>query len=115
MPILYDSSVYIGALRKGGDLAVALQRWARETPLWLSAVVVEELYAGGSRGERRIVEKMERDFDRTGRVLVPNLNDWTTAGRILAAIAEAHGYEAIGRARMTNDALIAASAVRSGT
>ncbi len=114
MPILYDSSVYIAALRKGGDLAVALERWARETPLWLSAVVLEELYAGASRSERKIVEKMERDFERTDRVLVPNLNDWTSAGRILAAVAQTHGYEAIGRARLTNDAVIAASAVRNG-
>jgi len=113
MPILFDSSVYIGALRGDGN-AVVLQRWARETPLWLSAVVLEELYAGASAGGDRVVAKLERDFERAGRILTPNLSDWASAGKILARLARRHGYEQIGRARLTNDALIAASAARIG-
>jgi predicted nucleic acid-binding protein len=112
MPVLFDSSVYIHALR--GDGALLLQRWARETPLWLSAVVLEELYAGVSPRDQRIVEKLERDFERAGRILIPNRSDWANAGRILARIGQKYGYERIGRARLTNDALIAASAARAG-
>jgi predicted nucleic acid-binding protein len=114
MPILFDSSVYITALRSGGDHLILLQRWAREAPLWLSAVVLEELYAGAQSNDRKVLEKLERDFAKANRILVPSLADWTFAGRILANIAQAHGYDKIGRARLTNDALIAASAARNG-
>lgn len=114
MPILFDSSVYIEALRTGGDSALLLLRWAKETPLWLSSVVLEELYAGANPTSRKALGKFERDFARANRVLVPNLTDWSLAGKILAAVAQAHGYEKIRRARLTNDALIAASAARTG-
>lgn len=113
MPILFDSSVYIQSLWAGGN-SLALQRWARETPLWLSAVVLEELYAGTSKGNDRVVAKLERDFERAGRILIPNLSDWAHAGKMLARLAQKHGYERIGQARLTNDALIAASAARTG-
>lgn len=113
MPILFDSSLYIRALRDD-DAALLVQRWARETPLWLSAVVLEELYAGAARNDWRILEKLERDFERAKRILVPGLGDWSVAGRMLAGVAEKYGFERIGRARLTNDALIAASAERAG-
>jgi predicted nucleic acid-binding protein len=114
MPILFDSSVYIAAQRAGGDSSIALQRWARESPLWLSSVVFEELYAGSSPTDRRALAKLERDFAKANRVLIPSLGDWTLAGKILAAVAQTHGYEKIGRSRLTNDALIATSAARNG-
>jgi predicted nucleic acid-binding protein len=76
--------------------------------------VLEELYAGASSTDRRILEKLERDFEKANRVLIPNLNDWTFAGKILATVAQKHGYEKIGRARLTNGALIATSAARNG-
>jgi predicted nucleic acid-binding protein len=114
MPVLFDSSLYISGLRAGGGLSFLLQRWVRETPLWLSAVVLEELYAGAKPRDHKIVEKLEQDFERAGRVLVPLLSDWSNAGRILARLGQKYGYEQIGRARLTNDALIAASASRMG-
>lgn len=114
MPVLLDASVYISGLRAGGGLSLLLQRWARETPLWLSAVVLEELYAGAKPRDHKIVEKLEQDFGKAGRILVPLLSDWSNAGRILARLAQRYGYEQIGRARLTNDALIAASASRMG-
>jgi predicted nucleic acid-binding protein len=114
MPILFDSSVYIAALRPGGDPSRLSNRWTTEAPLWLSSVVLEELYAGSRPNNRRELERLERDFDKARRLLVPNLSDWTTAGRILAGIAEKLGYEKIGQARLTNDALIASSAARTG-
>jgi predicted nucleic acid-binding protein len=113
-PILLDSSIYIAALRAGRDATLALQRLAPDAPVWLSAVVLEELYAGVSLEDRRVVERLERDFDRAGRILVPNLNDWAQAGKVLARLAAEHGYEQIGRSRLTNDALIAMSAARQG-
>jgi predicted nucleic acid-binding protein len=113
MPVLFDLSVYITALRVGAEAALLLQRWAR-APLWLSSVVLEELYAGANPNDYRILEKLERDFERARRVLIPNLSDWTEAGKLLARLAQKYGYEQIGRSRLTNDALIATSAARGG-
>jgi predicted nucleic acid-binding protein len=114
MPFLFDSSVYITALGASSESAIVLQRWVKESPLWLSSVVLEELYAGASSTDRRILEKLERDFEKANRVLIPNLSDWTSAGKILATVAQKHGYEKIGKARLSNDALIATSAARNG-
>jgi len=114
VPLLFDSSVYISALRAGGEAALVLQRWARETPLWLSSVVLEELHAGAVRSDHRIIEKLESDFERARRVLVPSLKDWAQAGKVLGRLAEKYGYEQIGQAGLTNDALIATSAGRAG-
>ncbi|HEX3469567.1 MAG TPA: type II toxin-antitoxin system VapC family toxin [Silvibacterium sp.] len=114
MPILFDSSMYITALREGGDTALLLQRWARESSLWLSSVVLEELYAGANPNDYRILERLEHDFEKAKRLLIPNLSDWTHAGKVLARLAQKYGYERIGQARLTNDALIATSAARVG-
>ncbi len=113
-PAVFDSSIYITALRRGDDAALALRRFTADAPLWLSAVVLEELYAGAADRDRQVVERLERDFDRAKRILVPNLNDWTQAGRVLARLAAKYHYEKIGQGRLTNDALIAMSAGRLG-
>lgn len=113
-PALFDSSLYIAAMRRGDDTVLALRRFSTDAPLWLSAVVIEELYAGASDPARQQVERLERDFGGSKRILVPNLNDWTQAGRVLARMAAKYHYEKIGRARLTNDALIAMSAARLG-
>lgn len=112
-PVLFDSSIYIAALRKGNESVVTLRR-AAAAPLWLSAVVLEELYAGARERERKVVERLERDFERIRRILVPNLSDWAQTGRVLARLADKYDYEQIGLGRLTNDALIAMSAGRMG-
>ena len=114
MPILFDSSIYISALRLSGNAPLLLRRWASESQVWLSSVVLEELYAGAAPSDHGVLERLERDFDKVRRVLVPNLSDWTAAGRVLARLANKYGFEQIGQARLTNDALIAMSAARMG-
>jgi predicted nucleic acid-binding protein len=113
-PALFDSSVYISSLRKGNDAALTLRRFAADAPLWLSSVVLEELYAGADDRAVRAIERLERDFDRASRVLVPSLSDWAQAGKILSRLARKYHYEQIGLGRLTNDALIAMSAGRAG-
>jgi predicted nucleic acid-binding protein len=113
-PALFDSSIYISALRRGSNAALELRRLAPDAPVWLSSVVLEELYAGAYDRDRHVVERLERDFDRAKRIVVPNLSDWTQAGRVLARLAAKYGYEQIGQGRLTNDALIAMSAGRLG-
>src|SRR5580692_7675712 len=113
-PVLFDSSIYITALRTGTEAAVALKRLAANSPVWLSSVVLEELYAGVAPRNRHVLERLERDFERAKRILVPNLNDWTQTGKVLARLAAKYDYEKIGQGRLTNDALIAMSAARLG-
>ena len=113
-PVLLDTSIYITALRAGDDAVLKLRRFTPGAPVWLSSVVLEELYAGVKPRDFRIVERLERDFDKAGRMLVPNLSDWTLTGKLLARLATKYGYEQIGQARLTNDALVAMSAARRG-
>ncbi|MFI5114650.1 MAG: type II toxin-antitoxin system VapC family toxin [Terriglobales bacterium] len=113
-PALLDSAIYITAMRRGDGSVLSLRRYSVDAPLWLSAVVLEELYAGAYHRVRQVVERLERDFDRVHRILVPNLSDWARSGRILARVASKYNYENIGLGRLTNDALIATSASRMG-
>ena len=93
---------------------LALRRAASGAPIWLSSVVLEELYAGADGHSRRALERLERDFERARRIVLPNLSDWTQTGKVLARLAAKYGYEHIGIGRLTNDALIAISAARLG-
>jgi predicted nucleic acid-binding protein len=113
-PVLFDSSMYITALRMKDDATLSLRQIAGNEPIWLSAVVLEELYAGVTVRDRRVVERLERDFDRAGRILIPNLSDWTQTGKALAHLAAKYDYGQIGKGRLTNDALMAMSAGRKG-
>lgn len=113
-PVLYDSSVYISSLRLGQTAVLQTRNLLHGSPLWLSAVVLEELYAGADSGGRKLLTKLERDFDQIGRLLVPSLADWSHTGQVLAKIGAKYGYDKIGKARMTNDTLIGTSAARQG-
>ena len=118
--ILFDTSIYIAALRRGNASVLSSRRAVRsgesqDRPLWLSAVVLEELLVGArDAAMKKLLARLERDFERAGRLLVPQQSDWTATGHVLALIGEKYGYEEVGRARMTNDALIAMSASRNG-
>ena len=113
-PVLFDTSIYIATLRAKLDAAARLRELAGGEPIWLSAVVLSELYAGAEGKSRNAVERLERDFERAKRILVPNLGDWGQTGKALARLAARYDYEQIGRGRLTNDALIASSAGRLG-
>ena len=95
--VLLDSSIYIAALR-GEDAALRLEKITAGTVLWLSAVVLEELYAGAGARDLHDVAQLERDFGKAGRILVPDLDDWIQAGKVLARLAIKYDYEKIGRA-----------------
>ena len=104
-----------------GDAAILAVRRARRvrdgdvSPLWLSAVVLSELLIGAA--ERRARQQLlatEREFLKLNRVLVPVQRDWSLAGQVLAQVGAKYGYEQVGQARLTNDALIAMSVARRG-
>jgi predicted nucleic acid-binding protein len=113
-PVLFDSSVYITALRTGSDAAFTIRRLSATSPLWLSAVVLEELYAGTNSRDFRVMQRLEHDFEKARRILVPNLTDWAQAGKAISQLAAKYHYEQIGKGRLTNDALIGMSAGRLG-
>src|SRR5260370_33260375 len=100
-PVLFDSSIYITSLRTGDEAALSLRRLAVDSQIWLSAVVLEELYAGITPRGRHVLERFERDFEQARRILVPNLNDWTQARKGLGRLAPKSDYQKIGHARLT--------------
>src|SRR5882724_11459773 len=118
--IVFDTSVYISALRQSDASLFSARRAINPnerttSPLWLSAVVLEELYAGAqNRTIGKLCAGIENAFEKAGRLLVPIASDWTDCGQILCKIGMKYGYEQIGRSRLTNDALIALSAARKG-
>lgn len=80
--IVFNSSVYISALRQGDGAILDLRRASRaddgsSQPLWLSAVVLSELLIGArDKKARRHLLEMEKEFVRVNRVLVPSQSDW---------------------------------------
>jgi predicted nucleic acid-binding protein len=118
--IIFDTSVYISAIRSGDTGILDLRRASRmgsenSGPLWLSAVVLSELLIGAvDRTARRRLLEMEKEFVRVNRLLVPQQSDWRLSGEVLSLIGQQSGYEQVRRARMTNDALIAMSVARNG-
>ncbi len=111
---VFDTSIYIRALRQGQS-DILQKRQTENQPLWLSAVVLEELYVGASNKKAiKILAKFERDFTKINRLLVPNQTDWSIAGQVLNKIGEKYGFEKVGKARLTNDTLLAMSAARMG-
>jgi predicted nucleic acid-binding protein len=116
--IIFDTSIYIRSLRQNHVDILSERQSAKENknfPLWLSAVVLEELYVGASdKKALKTLNKFEKDFTKINRVLVPNQADWSISGQILNRIGEKYGFEKVGKARLTNDAILAASVARMG-
>jgi predicted nucleic acid-binding protein len=112
--IIYDTSIYISALRAGNESIFSHRRESAST-IWLSAVVLEELYVGSQDGKlTKMLRSLERDFEKINRLVVPLQTDWAICGQILSKIGQKYGFEEVGRSRMTNDCLIAMTAARNG-
>jgi len=111
--VLPDTSAWISWLRLGSPTGVR-QAAGAGAAVWLSAVSVQELCAGARGKHQEAVQSIAGEFARAGRVLVPDLSDWKKTGLVLAQVAERFGYEQIGRNRLSNDALIAATALEAG-
>ena len=118
--IVFDTSVYISAIRSREASILDLRRSSRSIggkshPLWLSPVVLSELLVGArdKKWRNRLLD-FEKEFTHVNRVLVPSQSDWRLAGEVLSLIGQKYGFDQVGRARMTNDALIAMSVARTG-
>lgn len=113
--LLFDTSLYVDAFRSRDEGLLRVRTVDKGGPVWLSSVVLAELYAGAAQRAVRVVQKLEHDFRAADRVIVPSATDWAAAGRALAYLREKFDYKLTGRIRIMDDALIAMSAARTGT
>ena len=112
--IVFDTSIYIREMRKG-NVEILQQRQSKYFPLCLSSIVLEEIYVGVSNKKSiRNINKLENDFSKVNRLLVPNQADWSIAGQILNKIGKKYGFDKVGKARLTNDAVLAMSCRANG-
>jgi predicted nucleic acid-binding protein len=112
--VIYDTGVYVDYLRRG-DHARTVETATGLGLVHLSAVVAQELIVGApDRASLHFLERLVERFDAVGRLVVPVRLDWLRAGRAIREVGRRYDYELVGRARLTNDALILASALRIG-
>ena len=113
--LLFDTNIYIDAVQVG-PAAETYQLLLSTVPrTYLSAVVVQELYAGtlDAFGER-LVDKLVRQTEKTGRIVNPTYEEWKEAGRILARIGRREPAQRTRIARLVNDVLLAMSTFQIG-
>ena len=112
--VLLDSSVYIPFINRG--IAIPSLEISSGMPLlYMSAVVMEELYAGAyDRFTIRLLDKIFHTFDRTNRLVIPNKLDWQEAGKVIARIGRMGRFQKQTLVRLTHDTLIALAAKRVG-
>jgi predicted nucleic acid-binding protein len=113
--IIFDTNIYIEAIRLGPAADISQLLLSTIPRMYLSAVVVQELYAGAldPLGER-LVATFVSQTERTGRIVVPTYRDWKETGRILGTINRQEPSERTRIPRLVNDVLLALSAVQIG-
>ena len=113
--ILFDTNVYVAALREGvrGAAFARIRESAPRT--FLAAVVSAELRAGAvDQTGRSVVLELTDRFDRLGRIVTPEARSWSLAGDVLGDIRRGEPGMRDKIARLWNDALIALSARQIG-
>jgi predicted nucleic acid-binding protein len=113
--IIFDTNIYIEAIRLGPAADISQLLLSTIPRMYLSAVVVQELYAGAldPLGER-LVAAFVSQTERTGRIVIPTYRDWKQTGRILGTINRQEPSERTRIPRLVNDVLVALSAVQIG-
>src|SRR5258705_8538444 len=111
---ILDTSVYLSFLRKGGDIQ-DLGFLLRPTLIYMSSVVLVELYAGArDRLTLQRLNRVYRTFDKLERLIAPDKQVWFQAAQVLQQFGARRGFEAKGLARLTHDILIAMTARETG-
>ena len=109
--VLFDTNVYVAALREGvrGAAFARIRESAPRT--FLASVVSAELRAGAvDQTGRSVVLELTDRFDRLGRIVTPEARSWSLAGDVLGDIRRREPGMRDKIARLWNDALIALSA-----
>ncbi|MEW6108410.1 MAG: type II toxin-antitoxin system VapC family toxin [Nitrospirota bacterium] len=109
-----DTSVYIPFINQGITHPVFANESVSPV-LYMSAVVISELYAGAHDIQSvKLLDKLYQTFQSVGRLVVPDDHDWQKTGIIISRLKKKHGFEARYLSRIQNDILIACSARRIG-
>ena len=114
-PVVFDTSVYVAAIRAGPESEPARLLRSRLPRTHLAAVVAAELQAGVVHVEpRRAVAALIRAARRVGRLVTPTFRSWLRAGEVMAVIRRREPRHASKLPRLWNDVLIAVSATQIG-
>ncbi|MBI4321887.1 MAG: PIN domain-containing protein [Chloroflexi bacterium] len=111
-PEVPDTSALIRVLRDESTWP-SFYRAIASGRLWLSSVVVAELYAGTrSREDARLLDRVVGAMNRVDRLLTPTAGEWSTAGRLIARYVRLYGK--LRPRDHLADVLIVVSAARLG-
>ena len=112
--VILDTSIYIPFINAG--ISHPIFELGYETPLlYMSAVVIEELYAGASDTNTiKLLDRLYGTFENLSRLIVPESSDWQKAGKVIAKLGRKYGFEEKFLTKITNDVLIALSARKIG-
>jgi predicted nucleic acid-binding protein len=111
---LIDTNIYIDVINANKYREWVLVR-DYPTRLFLSAIVLMELYAGAhNRSDIKLVDTIKEPFAKRKMIIAPTTGDYITAGKILADLQRLRGYELKKSYWLTNDVLMALSARRIG-
>ena len=106
--LLIDTNIYIDWFNRGRHADILFQR---DTVKHLSAVVLMELRAGAfSLRDRRLVQRVEAAFAKSGRILVPSRAVFVEAGDALRHLRADRSFHIETSHSIVNDVLIALSA-----
>ncbi len=114
--LLLDASIYIPFINHGiAHPTIELELPQGQPLIYMSAVVMEELYAGAlDIPSIKLLDKMYDTFSNMNRLISPDGADWQKTGKVVAQLGKKYGFEEIFLSRITNDVLLAASARKIG-
>ena len=106
------------------DTSVVVSRTLSRLPdgsLWSAVVLMELMASANDDSQRKVFEKLSKDYERDNSLIVPNVDDWTLASKILFRLTQARRRAQGGKLlrlkpgasqRMALDVLTAVSARR---
>lgn len=112
--VIVDTSVYIPFINDG--ISHPILDAAFGSPLlYMSAVVMEELYAGAfDRETIKLLDKLCSTFENVGRMVTPDAANWRLCGMVVAKMGRKYGFDRTYLSTITKDILIAVSARQIG-
>jgi predicted nucleic acid-binding protein len=111
-----DTNVYIRAFRVRESMEALHAFLIRTgTSLRVNAVVAQELRAGATTpAHESAVDDLVGAYVRRQRVIVPSIDAYVEAGRVLAALAKREGVQIARAGSLVHDVLLATSCREAG-
>lgn len=112
--LFLDTSIYIPFINDG-IVHPAIEIPQGPPLIYMSVVVIEELYAGAlDVSSIKLLDRMYDTFSSMNRLISPDAADWRKTGKVVAQLGKKYGFEDIFLSRITHDVLIAATARKTG-